>query len=157
MVSREPRVQANVYIALGSNLGDREATLNAALKDLESDRDIRVVRCSSFHDTEPVGGPADQPRYLNAVAELETTLSPRKLLERLLRIEQRRGRERSTPNGPRTLDLDLLLYGDGAIDEPDLTVPHPRMWAREFVMQPLSEVCEIEELKSRFLGDAHVR
>lgn len=156
-MSGERRVQTGVYIALGSNLGDRKATLDAALKDLDSDGDTRVVRCSSFHETRPVGGPADQPLFLNAVVEVETTLSPRELLDRLLQIEKRHGRERSTPNGPRTLDLDLLLYGDRVVDEPDLIVPHPRMWSREFVVRPLSEICEIEDLKTRFLGETNVR
>lgn len=131
-----------VYIALGSNLGDREAILRAALRELAEHGDIRVVRCSALRETEPVGGPPGQGRYLNGVAELETTLGPRQLLERLLAIEDRHGRERSVANGPRTLDLDLLLYGEHVIDEDDLVVPHPRMWQRPFVVEPLREICE---------------
>ncbi len=141
-------VVSGVFIGLGSNLGDREATIRSALRELEADNDIRVVRCSSLHETEPVGGPPGQGRYLNAVAELETALPPRALLERLLAIERRHGRQRSAANGPRTLDLDLLLYGDRVIDEPDLVVPHPRMWERPFVMEPLAEICDIDTLKA---------
>jgi 2-amino-4-hydroxy-6-hydroxymethyldihydropteridine diphosphokinase len=93
-----------------------------------------------------VGGPEGQDRYLNAVAELETALSPRALLQRLLAIERRHGRRRTVRHGPRTLDLDLLLYGDRVINEPELTVPHPRMWERPFVMGPLSEICDVDSL-----------
>jgi 2-amino-4-hydroxy-6-hydroxymethyldihydropteridine diphosphokinase len=132
----------SIYIALGSNLGDREATINAALRELEEKADIRVVRCSTLHETDPVGGPAGQGPYLNAVAQLDTRLSPRELLARLLETARRQGRRRDAPNGPRTLDLDLLLFGDRVIDEDGLTVPHPRMWRRPFVMQPLEEICD---------------
>jgi 2-amino-4-hydroxy-6-hydroxymethyldihydropteridine diphosphokinase len=143
-------VASGVFIGLGSNLGDREATIRSALRELEADDDIRVVCCSSLRETEPVGGPPGQGRYLNAVAELETTLSPRALLERLLAIEERYGRERDGPNDARTLDLDLLLYGDRVINEPDLVVPHPRMWERPFVMEPLAEICDTRILKARW-------
>lgn len=142
-------VSAGVYIGLGSNLGDREATIRAALRDLEECCGIRVVRCSTLHETDPVGGPPGQPRYLNAVAELETILSPRELLARMQQIERQHGRRRNVPDGPRTLDLDLLLYGGQAIDEPDLTVPHPRMWERPFVMRPLEEICDASTLAAR--------
>jgi 2-amino-4-hydroxy-6-hydroxymethyldihydropteridine diphosphokinase len=94
-----------------------------------------------LHETEPVGGPDGQGPYLNAVAELDTTLSPEALLAWLHEIEQRHGRVRSERWGPRTLDLDLLLYRDLVIDRPELTVPHPRMWERDFVMTPLREIC----------------
>lgn len=132
-----------VYIALGSNLGDREANLRGGLAALAERGDIRIVRVSSFHETEPVGGPSGQPLYLNAAAELETELPPWDLLQRMLGVEARYGRVRSERNGPRTLDLDLLLYGDLRIDEPELTVPHPRMWQRDFVLRPLGEICDI--------------
>jgi 2-amino-4-hydroxy-6-hydroxymethyldihydropteridine diphosphokinase len=139
------RVRA--YIGLGSNLGDREATIRAALHDLDAEKGVRVVRCSTLHETEPVGGPPGQGRYMNAVAELKTELSARELLERLFAIERRHGRQRTVANGPRTLDLDLLLYGERAINEPDLVVPHPRMWQRPFVMQPLEELCDARLLE----------
>jgi 2-amino-4-hydroxy-6-hydroxymethyldihydropteridine diphosphokinase len=125
-----------VFIGLGSNLGDREAHIRAALRDLEERGDIHVLRCSTLHETEPV----------NAVAQLQTDLAPRELLDRLLTIEQRHGRQRGVANGPRTLDLDLLLYGQRVINEQDLIIPHPRMWERPFVMQPLAEICDPETL-----------
>jgi 2-amino-4-hydroxy-6-hydroxymethyldihydropteridine diphosphokinase len=104
------------------------------------------VACSSLRETDPVGGPPGQPTFLNAVAELATDLSPRELLERMLDVERRHGRERRVSNGPRTLDLDLLLFRDQVIDEPDLCVPHPRMWQRPFVVQPLAEICDLARL-----------
>lgn len=139
-------VPARVYIGLGSNLGDRAGTIRAALRDLEERADIRVVRCSAVRETVAVGGPPGQGNYLNAVAQLDTALSPQELLARLLEIERRHGRRRELRNGPRTLDLDLLLYGDRVIDEEGLTVPHPRMWERAFVMQPLLEICDAATL-----------
>ncbi len=137
---------AIAYIALGSNLGDRKANLDAALAALSADGNIRVVRCSSFHETEPVGGPPGQGKYLNAAAELDTSLSPRELLNRMLAIESRLGRVRSVPNAPRTIDLDLLLYDQEVINEPGLIVPHPRMWGRPFVMKPLAELLSPAQL-----------
>src|SRR5712671_6040388 len=128
------------YIALGSNLGDRAGTLLAAVRELNATPGIRVSRLSTFHDTEPVGGPPDQPRFLNAAAELATTLGPDELLAALLAIEQKFGRVRREKDGPRTLDLDLLLYDDLVRTEPDPVVPHPRMHARRFVLGPLAEV-----------------
>jgi 2-amino-4-hydroxy-6-hydroxymethyldihydropteridine diphosphokinase len=127
-----------VAVALGSNLGDRAATLGAALDALRAL--IPDLRASTFHDTAPVGVPASQPRYLNAAAVGTTTLSVRALLEGLLAIEQRFGRERAFRNAPRTLDLDLILYGDHVVDEPGLVVPHPRFRERAFVLEPLAEI-----------------
>lgn len=128
------------YVGLGSNLGDREAYLRAALGALAVEPDIEVVAISSLRDTEPVGL-VDQPRFLNGAAALETTLEPRALLERLLAIERRLGRTRSGPRlGPRTIDLDLLLYGDERIDEPGLELPHPRLHERRFALEPLAEL-----------------
>ena len=135
-----------IFIALGSNLGDRAGHIRSALRELEQSGDVRVLHCSSLHETEPAGGPPGQPMYLNAVAELQTELSPADLLARLGVIEQRHGRERTVRNGPRTLDLDLLLYRDQVIDEPELTVPHPRMWQRPFVTEPLAEICDAQRL-----------
>ena len=128
------------YVGLGANLGDREATIRAALAALSEEDGIEVVAVSNFRETEPVGvGP--QPLFLNGAAELVTTLSARELLDRLLATEQRFGRVRSLgEHGPRTLDLDLLLYGDEQIDEPGLTVPHPRLRERAFVLEPLAEL-----------------
>jgi 2-amino-4-hydroxy-6-hydroxymethyldihydropteridine diphosphokinase len=128
------------YVGLGSNLGDRERTLRAAVDTLAAEEGIEVVAVSTLRDTEPVGA-GEQPRFLNGVLSLETTLSARDLLERLLEIEQRFGRVRASgEHGPRTLDLDLLLYGDEEIEEPGLTVPHPRLQERRFVLEPLAEL-----------------
>lgn len=129
------------FVALGSNLGDREATIRAALDALAAEPGLELVAVSSLVDTDPVGN-VDQPRFLNGAAEVDTELSPRDLLTALLAVEQRFGRRRdgAVPHGPRTLDLDLLLYGDAEIDEPGLTVPHPRMHERGFVLGPLAEL-----------------
>jgi 2-amino-4-hydroxy-6-hydroxymethyldihydropteridine diphosphokinase len=129
------------YVALGSNLGDRGGTLRAALEALAAEPGIDVVAVSRFYDTEPVGY-VDQPRFLNGAAALETELPARELLERLLAVELRFGRSREDvpAQGPRTLDLDLLLYGDAEIDEPGLRVPHPRLHERRFVLEPLADL-----------------
>jgi len=128
------------YIGLGSNLGDRRAQLDEALRRLDADPAVAVVAVSSFRDTDPVGV-VDQPRFLNAAAALDTSLPPRELLDRLLAVERALGRDRSGERwGPRTVDLDLLLYGDLALDEPGLTVPHPRLDERRFVLEPLVEL-----------------
>jgi 2-amino-4-hydroxy-6-hydroxymethyldihydropteridine diphosphokinase len=129
------------YVGLGSNLGDREQTLRAALDELAADPAVEVVAVSTLIDTEPVGLTA-QPRFLNGVVVVETALSARDLLGLLLELERRFGRVREgvPPQGPRTLDLDLLLYGDARIDEPGLRVPHPRLHERDFVLSPLAEV-----------------
>ncbi|HEY3921410.1 MAG TPA: 2-amino-4-hydroxy-6-hydroxymethyldihydropteridine diphosphokinase [Gaiellaceae bacterium] len=122
------------YVGLGANLGDREAAIRRAAELLGPHR------LSTIRETEPWGY-ADQPMFLNAVAEVETELEPRELLARLLEIEQELGRERGGQRyGPRTIDLDLLLYGDRIVDEPGLTVPHPRIAERTFVLEPLFEL-----------------
>jgi 2-amino-4-hydroxy-6-hydroxymethyldihydropteridine diphosphokinase len=128
------------FVGLGSNLGDRELNLRRALERLE---ELGPVRASSFRETDPVGV-TDQPKFLNAAAELVTEIGPRELLERLLAIERDLGRERTREArwGPRVIDLDLLVYGNEAIDEPGLTVPHPRLADRRFVLEPL---CELNE------------
>jgi 2-amino-4-hydroxy-6-hydroxymethyldihydropteridine diphosphokinase len=130
------------WIALGANLGPRRETLAAAIERLRQDPAITVKRCSSFLETEPVGGPSGQPLFLNGAAVLQTELSPHALLQRLLEIEHDLGRDRSTTerNGPRVIDLDLLLYDTLVIDEPGLILPHPRMHQREFVLRPLAEI-----------------
>ncbi len=128
------------YVGLGANLGDRERTLRAAADALAAEEGIEVVSISTLRETEPVGV-GEQPRFLNGAAELETTLTARELLDRLLTVEQRFGRVRIPgEHGPRTLDLDLLLYGDEVIDEPGLAVPHPRLHERRFVLEPLAEL-----------------
>ena len=140
------------YVALGANLGDREATIRRAAKL------IGARRLSSIRETEPWGY-ADQPRFLNAVAELETEDSPRELLDRLLDVERTLGRTREGPRyGPRTIDLDLILHGDETRDEPGLRLPHPRVHERRFVLEPLAELApglivpgkgSVEELLAR--------
>ena len=127
-----------VAVALGSNLGDRRAHLDFAVAKLRSL--LRHVAVSRYHDTVPVGITGPQPLYLNAAATGETTLSARDLLDALLAIEAARGRERPYPNAPRTLDLDLILYGGLVINGPDLSVPHPRFRERRFVLEPLCEI-----------------
>ena len=128
------------FVGLGANLGDRDGTLRAAVKRLGGVAGT-VTKVSALRDTEPVGY-VDQPRFLNGVVELETSLSPRALLDELLSIEREFGRDRSAapPQGPRTLDLDLLLYGRETIHEPGLEVPHPRLHERAFVLEPLVEL-----------------
>ncbi|MCS7167306.1 MAG: 2-amino-4-hydroxy-6-hydroxymethyldihydropteridine diphosphokinase [Gemmatales bacterium] len=128
------------YIALGSNLGDRQAHLDAALTQLRQTPGLRVLAVSRYWETDPVGGPPGQPRYLNAVCAVETDLSPQELHRELLRIESSQGRQRGERNAPRTLDLDLLLYGDEILQTAELTVPHPRLHQRAFVLGPLAEL-----------------
>ena len=132
------------FLGLGANLGDREAALRFAIEALGRDGDVRVLRASSVYGTDPVGGP-EQPRYLNAVIEVETDLDPHALLDRALAIEAERGRIRAERWGPRVLDIDLLAgtTDDGApirIDDERLVVPHPRMRERGFVLVPLAEL-----------------
>ena len=127
------------YIGLGSNLGEREAQIRLALDDLARLPMSRLVRASSLYDSEPLGE-VDQPNFLNAVAEFETELSARQLLWNLLLIERRLGRTRTRRWGPRTIDLDLLLYGQLVVEESDLKVPHPELTRRSFVLVPLVEL-----------------
>jgi 2-amino-4-hydroxy-6-hydroxymethyldihydropteridine diphosphokinase len=128
------------YVGLGSNLSDRRAMLELALELLAAEPGISLVASSSIRETDPVGV-EDQPRFLNAAAAVETDLPPRELLDRLLAIERRLGRTRTGPRfGPRTVDLDLLLYGEEQVDEPGLKVPHPRLTERRFALEPLAEL-----------------
>jgi 3-oxoacyl-[acyl-carrier protein] reductase len=131
---------ATAYIALGSNLGDRRAFLDRALAELRTRAGVEVTRVSSVYETAPVGGPARQGPYLNAVADLRTELAPDALLRLLLDVESGLGRVRTERDGPRTIDLDLLLYDDVVRDEAELTLPHPRLHQRLFVLQPLAEI-----------------
>jgi len=132
-------VEQIAYIGLGANLGPREQTLRAALQELDGRPAVRVTGVSSFLETRPVGGPPQGP-FLNAAAELRTSLSPRELLAVLQEVERRFGRRRTVRWGPRTLDLDLLLHDGHVIEEPDLKVPHPRMHERRFVLEPLAQI-----------------
>ena len=128
------------YVGLGANLGDREAALHGALELLRSAQGVDVVGVSALRETDPVGY-TDQPSFLNAAAAVDTALSARELLELLLAVERELGRTRMGPRfGPRTIDLDLLLHGDSVIDEPGLTVPHPRLHERRFALEPLADL-----------------
>jgi 2-amino-4-hydroxy-6-hydroxymethyldihydropteridine diphosphokinase len=128
------------YIALGANLGDRRANIERAIELLRAAPGVRVVKVSSFLENPAVGGPAESPPFLNAVAEIETSLPPHELLERLLAIEHQLGRQRRQKWDPRIIDLDVLLYGMEIVDEPDLRIPHPLMHERAFVLVPLKEI-----------------
>ena len=127
------------FLGIGSNLGDRLANLQQAVDLLGATKGIRVVACSRVYETAPVGG-VEQPDFLNVVIEVETDLPARELLAACMRVEQELGRIRETRWGPRTIDIDLLIYDEEEIDEPDLIVPHPRMHERSFVMMPLLEL-----------------
>jgi 2-amino-4-hydroxy-6-hydroxymethyldihydropteridine diphosphokinase len=127
-------------IGLGSNLGDRVVNLEGAIVALSKTPGVAVLKVSSFHETEPVGGPAGQGKFLNAAAALETTLDPNSLLHVLQEIEGRFGRVRTVHWGERTLDLDLLLFDDRIIQTSEIEIPHPRINTRRFVLEPLLEV-----------------
>lgn len=145
-----PRIVASravAYIGLGANLGDRLATINAALRRIAALGTTHVV--SPIYESEPVGH-ADQPPFLNCVSKLETDLTPERLLERLLEIEHDLGRVRTFPNAPRTIDLDILLYDDHVIETAALSVPHPRLHERAFVLIPLADLAS--ELVHPVLG-----
>jgi 2-amino-4-hydroxy-6-hydroxymethyldihydropteridine diphosphokinase len=142
-----------VAVALGSNVGDRRAHLDYAVSKLRIF--LGNLTVSRYYDTVPVGVSGPQPLFLNAAAVGESTMSARALLEELLAIEQERGRERPYANAPRTLDLDLILFGDAVQDEPGLTVPHPRFRARRFVLEPLAEIAPalVDPVSRRTVGD----
>lgn len=127
-------------LALGSNLGDRLEYLQAAVDALTDSSEIIAVAVSAVYETEPVGGPAEQPPFLNAVLVVDTTLSPRSLMERCQAAEDAFGRTREVPKGPRTLDVDVLAVGDKTVEDEDLQVPHPRLAERAFVLVPWAEV-----------------
>jgi 2-amino-4-hydroxy-6-hydroxymethyldihydropteridine diphosphokinase len=127
------------FIALGSNLDDPAGHVRRAIAELARLPETRVKGASALYGSAPVGY-RDQPDFVNAVAEIETRLAPRPLLEALLEIERRHGRQRGVRNGPRTLDLDIALYGDRVVREPGLVIPHPRMHERAFVIVPLADI-----------------
>jgi len=128
------------YVGLGANLGPREVTLLRAVDLLAGEPGIEVLAVSQLRETDPIGD-TDQPEYLNGAVSVETTLAPRELLDALLRVERELGRVRDgTQWGPRTIDLDLLVYGDEIVDEPGLRVPHPRLHERRFALEPLVEL-----------------
>lgn len=127
-----------VHLALGSNLGDRESALRSALERLESPG-LHLLRASRLYETEPVGF-RDQPWFLNRVAEFACAWDPEALLARTQAVEQEMGRERSIPNGPRVIDIDIVLYGDLVHDRPNLSIPHPRFAQRRFVLEPLADL-----------------
>jgi 2-amino-4-hydroxy-6-hydroxymethyldihydropteridine diphosphokinase len=129
---------STAYLSLGSNLGDREYSLREALRLLEDDL-LRTTRISRLYETAP-RDLLDQPWFLNLVAEVETTLSPADLLERITSVEAKLGRRRVVPKGPRTVDIDLLLFDDCVLETPELTLPHPRMHQRRFVLEPLADL-----------------
>jgi 2-amino-4-hydroxy-6-hydroxymethyldihydropteridine diphosphokinase len=130
---------ATAFVGIGSNLGDRETHLRAAIDLLAAEEGIELVAVSQLRETEPVG-PVKQGPFLNGAVQLTTDLPPRQLLERLLAVEQRLGRVRAERFGPRTIDLDLLVYGEEVVEEPGLTLPHPRLHERRFALEPLAEL-----------------
>jgi 2-amino-4-hydroxy-6-hydroxymethyldihydropteridine diphosphokinase len=140
-VKRKKQITTNAYIGLGANLGNREGTIRRALEAIDDAPDTWLLLVSELRETDPIGI-VDQPRFLNGIAMIGTTVPARGLLDSLLEVERRLGRDRAAfpPGGPRTIDLDLLLYGDELIDEPGLQVPHPRLHERRFVLEPLLEI-----------------
>jgi 2-amino-4-hydroxy-6-hydroxymethyldihydropteridine diphosphokinase len=132
-------VATTAFVGIGSNLGDREENLARAIELLAAEDGVELTAVSEIRETEPVG-PVAQGPFLNGAVRIETDLGPRELLERLLAVELRLGRVRRERFGPRTIDLDLLLYGDDVLDEPGLTVPHPRLHERRFALEPLSDL-----------------
>ena len=131
---------AECYLSLGSNLGDRQGHLAAAGRALDTHPDVDVLAVAGLYETAPVGGPPRQGFYLNTAIRVRTSLAPEALLTVCLDLERRQGRQRREPNGPRTLDVDLLLYDGHVCDTAELTLPHPRMHLRRFVLAPLAEI-----------------
>lgn len=140
---------AVAYVSLGSNIGEREQTLQDAIMRLHRLDEVEVIASSSMYETEPVGY-TEQPAFINMALALATTLPPQQLLEAMLAVEKRLGRVRYFQNGPRTIDLDLLMYDDVRMESADLTLPHPRMFERSFVLIPLVELMESIKAEERF-------
>src|SRR5215207_4210427 len=132
--------QHTAYIGVGANLGDREANIRAAIGRLRASSDVEVLSVSKLLDNPATGGPPGSPPFLNGAFEVQTSLTARELLDRLLEIEKSLGRERRLRWGPRTIDLDLLLFGDQIIAEPGITVPHALLHERRFVLEPMNEI-----------------
>ena len=131
-------MKKTVYLSLGSNLGDRAANLRQAISRLEELGEVTAV--SSFYETEPVEVKSQQPWFLNCAVALETELMPKQLLSRVLAMEQGMGRRRTEAKGPRTIDIDIIFFGNAVVDTPELTIPHPAMQQRRFVLVPLAEI-----------------
>ncbi len=128
------------YLGVGSNLGNRRKNIEEAIKNIKALKQTKVLKVSRFIQTKSVAGPADQPDFLNAALKIQTKISPLNLLKKLKTIEKTLGRVKAVRNGPRIIDLDILFYGNKIIQSKELTIPHPRMFAREFVLRPLAEV-----------------
>lgn len=130
----------NCYLGVGSNLGNRRQNIKLAVKKINALKDTRVIKVSRLVESKPVGGSAGQPKFLNCALKIKTGLSPLKLLEGVKEIEKELGRKKTRRFGPRTIDLDILFYADRIINRRELIVPHPRMFQRDFVIKPLSEI-----------------
>lgn len=128
------------YLGIGSNLGDRRENIKTAIEEINSLKNTKVIKASKLIETKPQGGPLKQNDFLNGALKINTELSPGILLKQLKRIERGLGRKSTVRNGPRVIDLDILLYGDKIIDTKRLIIPHPRMFERDFVITPLSEI-----------------
>jgi len=128
------------YLGIGSNLGKRRKNIKLAIQKISALKDTEVIKSSRMIETEPVGGPVGQGKFLNAALKIRTSLSPLILLKKLKSIEKQLGREKTVRNGPRAIDLDILFYGDRIINSKSLTIPHPRVFEREFVIKPLLEI-----------------
>lgn len=128
------------YLGIGSNLGDRRKNIKLAIKKIKALKATKVIKSSNLMETKPVGGPAGQASFLNGALKIKTRLSPLILLRKLKKIEKELGRIKTVHDGPRTIDLDILLYGDRIINRKDLKIPHPKMFEREFVLKPLREI-----------------
>ena len=128
------------YLGVGSNLGDRRETIKSAVKEINALEGIKVIKSSKIIETDPVGGPARQGKYLNSALKIRTNLTPFTLLKRLKQIEKKLGRKKTARFGPRTIDLDILFYGNKIINRKNLKIPHPKIFEREFVIKPLMQI-----------------
>lgn len=128
------------YLGIGSNLGNRRKNINLAIEEIAALKGTKLIKASRFIETDAVGGPSCQPKFLNGAIKITTDIPPSQLLKKLKNIERHLGRTKSVRNGPRMIDLDILFYGDRILDTKELKIPHPRIFEREFVLKPLSEV-----------------